>query len=88
MKDRSPSRALTTPSTQNAWMGIAAVALALLAWKAAGQAGFLTMAFGIALVVPAWSLRSPAAPAPKWARGLVAPGVFLVVAGIFQLLAR
>lgn len=88
MKNRSAARAMAAPSTQNVWMGIAAVALALFAWKAAAQPGFLAMAFGLGLLVPAWSMRTAAGPAPKWARGLVAPGVFLIVAGVFQLLAR
>ncbi|MBK7659772.1 MAG: hypothetical protein IPJ28_11720 [Betaproteobacteria bacterium] len=90
MKDKSAAQPLAAPSAQNLWMGIAAVALAMMAWKATGQVGFLVMAAGVAALTPAWSFRTAGAgrASPKWARGLVGPGLFLVVAGAFQILAR
>ena len=90
MKDKSAAQSLAAPSAQNLWMGIAAVALALMAWKATGQVGFMAIAAGMAALTPAWSFRMAGAgrASPKWARGLVAPGIFLVAAGIFQILAR
>ncbi len=90
MRDKSAPQLLAAPSTQNLWMGIASVALALLAWKATEQAGFLVMAGGLAALTPPWSFRTagPAGRSPRWARSLVAPGLFLIVAGIFQVLVR
>ena len=90
MKDKSAALSLAAPSSQNLWMGIAAVALALMAWKATGQVGFMVMTAGMAALTPAWAFRMAGAgrASPKWARSLVAPGLFLIVAGIFQILAR
>jgi hypothetical protein len=92
MNDKSANHALAAPSTQNLWMGIAAVALALLAWQATGDIGFLVMSGGLALLTPPWSFRTGTRGverrSPKWARALVGPGIFLVVAGAFQVLAR
>ena len=90
MKSSSARHSLAAPSTQNLWMGIAAVALALLAWQATGRVGFMIIAGGLALLTPPWSFRAADAQrrSPKWARSLVAPGLFLIVAGIFEILAR
>jgi hypothetical protein len=89
MKDKPALQSLSAPSTQNLWMGIAAVALALLAWQATGRIGFLVIAGGLAMLTPPWAFRTAGSrEGPRWARGLVAPAVFLVIAGVFQLLAR
>jgi hypothetical protein len=83
----------------NVAMGVAAIALALLAWRASGQGGFVFVALGFLALLPAWSFRpvSPISPerlalaqrgrlCPRWARSLVGPGLFLIVVGLFQIL--
>lgn len=76
--------------------GAAAIALSLLAWQASGRSGFVFMAAGWLALLPAWSFRpvTPLSPeragaaSPGWAKSLVGPGVFLIAAGLFQILAR